>query len=202
MTIQTTEKLRKLYRQPSGPAVKKQLDALEKHTIHFIALSPFLIMATSDADGRADASPKGDAPGFVKVLDRKHLAIPDRLGNNRLDSLSNLIENPHVGLIFLIPGFDETLRINGRATISTDAEKLKALAHNGKLPTSAIIVEIEEVYMHCAKALIRSKLWSEKSKIDRKSMPTLGQIISDQAVDMDADETDALIEESYQKRLY
>ena len=202
MAIKSNEQLREIYSQPSGPAVKKQLDALEKHTIRFIELSPFLIMATSDADGRADASPKGDAPGFVKVLDRERVAIPDRLGNNRLDSLSNLVSNPQIGLIFLIPGFNETLRINGRATITKDDKTLELLAHQGKKPKSAIIVEIEEVYMHCAKALIRSKLWSEESKVDRKAMPTLGQIIADQVAGIDAQETDARIDESYRNRLY
>jgi PPOX class probable FMN-dependent enzyme len=202
MTIETPMDLRTVYREPSANAVRKQLDYLDKHARHFISLSPFLIMATADANGRSDASPKGDPPGFVKVIDRKRLAIPDRPGNNRLDSLSNLVANPYVGLIFMIPGFDETLRVNGRATVSTESDILDALAHAGKPPRSAILVDVEEVYLHCAKALIRSKLWAGESRVDRKVMPTLGQIIADQVAGLDAVETDAYIDANYRTELY
>src|SRR5438105_12918292 len=133
--------------------IKKQLPRLEKHSRAFIARSPFLVIASSDPSGRCDASPKGDAPGFVQVLDDETLLIPDRLGNNRVDTIGNLLERPGVGLIFFVPGLNETLRVNGRARITTDPALLEPLAANGKAPRSAILVAAEETSCHCGKAL-------------------------------------------------
>jgi uncharacterized protein len=145
--------IRELYGEPSERAVKKQLPRLEKHSRAFIARSPFLVIASADASGRVDASPKGDAPGFVHVIDDQTLLVPDRLGNNRVDTISNLLANPGVGLIFFVPGLRETLRVNGRAQVTVDPALLEACAVNGKAPRSGILVTAEEVYFHCGKAL-------------------------------------------------
>ena len=126
----------------------------------FIAHSPFLLIATADADGRCDVSPKGDAPGFVQVLDERRLAIPDRPGNKRLDGMQNLLTNPHVGLVFLVPGRDESLRVNGRAWITRDPEILRRSLARGKMPSLAIGVEVDQCFFHCGKALLRSRLWA------------------------------------------
>src|SRR6266436_164884 len=153
--IDDVEQLRAAYGAPSERAVKKQLNRLDKHCRDFIARSPFVVIASADPSGRCDASPKGDAPGFVHVIDDATLLIPDRLGNNRVDTLGNLVERPGVGVIFFVPGINETLRVNGRARITTDPELLEPLAVSGKTPRSGILISAEEVYFHCGKALIR-----------------------------------------------
>src|SRR5205823_10602401 len=148
-----------IYGEPMERSVKKQLPRLEKHSRAFIALSPFLVMATADPNGRCDASPKGDAPGFVLVLDDETLLIPDRLGNNRIDSISNLLSSPGVGLIFFVPGLRETLRVNGRARITTDPKLLEPLAVQAKVPRSGILVTAEEVYFYSGTPRTRSDRW-------------------------------------------
>jgi PPOX class probable FMN-dependent enzyme len=196
--------LRARYGEPSERAVRKQLSRLDKHCRAFIALSPFLVIATSGADGLADASPRGDAPGFVAVLDETTLLIPDRLGNNRIDSLQNLVDNPAIGLLFLVPGINETLRVNGRARIVTDPALLAPLAAQGKTPRSAIRVEVKEAYLQCAKALIRSRLWDPETRIERSTFPSFGRILVDQLGE-DAsrvEATDRSLEEAYRTRLY
>ena len=149
--------------EPSEVARKKELSVLDPHARSFIARSPFLLLGTSGADGRCDVSPKGDAPGFVRVIDDHHLVIPDRPGNKRLDGMRNILRNPHVGVIFLLPGNDFTLRVNGRAAISRDPELLTTLAAQGKVPLLAIGVEVEEVFLHCARSFRRAKLWDQSS---------------------------------------
>lgn len=201
-TITTVDELYSVYKQPGERAVQKEIPKLDSHCRNFIALSPFLVMGTDGGDGTADASPRGDAPGFVTVLDENTLAIPDRPGNNRLDSLINIIRNPAVGLIFLVPGINETLRINGRATISLEPELMEAHAVDGKLPRSVLKVEVTSAYMHCAKALIRSKLWAEDNKVERNVFPTLGQVLADQIAGMDAEQSDAYLEVAYKENLY
>jgi uncharacterized protein len=176
--ISSEADLRARFRAPSELAIKKQLDRLDYNCRRFLALSPFLCLATASEDG-VDNSPRGDAPGFVQVLDDRTLLIPDRPGNNRLDSLANLIRNPQVGLLFLIPGVTETLRVNGRARIVTRPQILERFAVNGRAPTVAIVVETEEVFLHCSKALIRSRLWQEEAKVDRKVLPSLGRMIAE-----------------------
>src|SRR5712691_11194301 len=161
-------------------SVKKQLPRLEKHSRAFIALSPFLVIASADPKGRVDASPKGDMPGFVQVLDDATLLIPDRLGNNRIDTIGNLLACPGVGLIFFVPGLRETLRINGRARITTDPALLEPCTMQGKAPRSGILVTAEEVYFHCGKALIRSDLWNPEKAMKRTDFPSLGRILADQ----------------------
>jgi PPOX class probable FMN-dependent enzyme len=194
--------LRSLYGEVSERAAKKQMDRLEKHCRAFIGLSPFIVIASSDVEGRTDASPKGDAPGFVHVLDDRTIAIPDRLGNNRIDTLQNVAANQRVGILFLVPGMNETLRVNGRARITTDPAILESLSANGKPPRSALLVETEEVYFHCGKALIRSDLWNPEKKIERRSFPTFGQILADQIGGMDPVKAEESVQDGYRTRLY
>ncbi len=201
-TIADPAALRAHYGSVSRPAALKQLSRLDKHCRAFIARSPFLVMATADALGRCDASPKGDAPGFVVVQDDTTLLIPDRLGNNRVDSLANVVANPQVGLLFFLPGYQETLRVNGRARISTEPAHLEATAHAGKPPKAVIVVAVEEAYMHCGKALIRSHLWDSARHIEKGSFPSLGRIISEQIEEADVAATERLIEKEYRDELY
>jgi PPOX class probable FMN-dependent enzyme len=185
--VRSEQELRALIGSPSEVAVKKQLAALDAHARTFIARSPFLLMATANAAGRCDVSPKGDGPGFVLVLDETHLVVPDRPGNRRLDGMRNLLENPHVGLIFLIPGKDETLRVNGRGSIVRDAELLARMEVGGKRPQLGIGVDVEECFFHCPKAFLRSKLWTPEHWPDRTDLPSMARIMYDQA--KPADET-------------
>ena len=171
--------LREVFGWPSQRALNKQIDRLDKHCRAIIEKSPFLLLGTSDATGRCDVSPKGDYPGFVRVLDDRTVAIPDLPGNNRLDTLMNMLNNPQVGLIFLIPGMNETLRINGKVRLVRDANLLESMAYQGKLPKLAIVVDIQEVFTHCPKAFLRSKLWSEEYRIERSELPSFAEILRD-----------------------
>jgi len=166
--------------EPSEVARRKELPALDVHARAFIARSPFLLLGTSSADGRCDVSPKGDAPGFVRVLDDHHLAIPDRPGNKRLDGMRNILSNPHVGLIFLVPGNDFTLRVNGRAAITRDPDLLAALEAQGKTPLLAIGVEVEEVFLHCARSFRRGQLWQPETWPGADALPSMPCILYDQ----------------------
>ena len=200
-TIENPQQLRDLYGEPSERAVKKQLTRLDRHCRNFIALSPFLVIASSDPSGRCDASPKGDAAGFVRVVDDTTLLIPDRLGNNRVDTIGNLLACPGVGLIFFVPGLRETLRVNGRARITSDPALLEPCAVNGKVPRSGILVTAEEVYFHCGKALIRSDLWNPEKHVT--DFPSLGRIIAEQIGDgRSIEESERATAESYRTRLY
>ncbi len=201
--IEDISEIRNIYGHPMERTVKKQLPRLEKHSRAFIAMSPFLVMATCDAEGRCDASPKGDAPGFVTVLDDETLLIPDRLGNNRVDSIGNILQHPRVGLIFLVPGLRETLRVNGRAKITTDPELLGPTAFNEKMPRSGILVTADEVYFHCGKAMIRSDLWNPEKHVGRDAFPSLGIVIAEQIGQLvEPREAERATEESYRTRLY
>ena len=179
-TIRTLDALRTLYAEPRERAVKKQLSVLDAHARRFIELSPFVVLASSAAGGAIDASPRGGAPGFVRTPDAHTLLLPDAPGNNRLDSFSNIVETARVGLLFLIPGFDETLRVNGSAVLSTDAAEIARCTDDKRAPKLVIRVAVQEVYLHCAKAFMRSKLWSAESHVPRGAMPTLGRMIADQ----------------------
>jgi PPOX class probable FMN-dependent enzyme len=196
--------LRTLYGEPSELARLKQLDHLDPHCRRFIGLSPFLVIGTTRPGTGTDVSPRGDAPGFVQVIDDRTLAIPDRLGNNRVDTMSNLVHEPAVGLIFFIPGIDETLRVNGTGSLSRDPALLQAMAVNGKLPKLAIKVSVREAFLHCGKALKRSKLWHDDYKIAPKSFPSLGRIIVEQVKpkNITVEEADARVEDGYKNRLY
>lgn len=180
MHIGSIAELRSLYVAPAERAVKKQIPSLDQHCRNFIALSPFLVLSTCDASSNLDASPRGGAPGFVKVTENGHLLVPDAPGNNRLDSLENIVQSGKVGLLFLIPGFDETLRVNGSAVLSADDADIRACTDERRAPKLVIRVTPEATYLHCAKALLRSKLWSDASRVDRGTLPTAGQMISDQ----------------------
>ena len=194
--------LRGLYGEVGAVAAKKLMTRLDTHCRHFIALSPFLVLATADAAGRSDASPRGDAPGFVHVLDDTTLLLPDRPGNNLVDSYGNIVARPGVGLLFLVPGINETLRVNGRATVTTDHTLLGDCIAQGKQPKAGLLITVEEVFFHCAKALIRSKLWDASQHVPRASFPPLGKIIADQTKAVDAADADLRIEDSYRTRLY
>jgi PPOX class probable FMN-dependent enzyme len=176
--ITDVETLEKLYGTPSGAAVEKEIDYLHPHYQRLIAASPFFVLATGDPESM-DASPRGDAPGFVVVADEKTLLIPDRRGNNRVDSLRNIITNPRVALLFLIPGIGETLRVNGRAEISTDPALLARFNVEGKLPRSVLVVRVDTVFFQCARAIFRAKLWDPARHAERSSLPSLGTIVSD-----------------------
>ena len=174
--------LRELYPAPNERAVRKQLDHLDVHCRRFIELSPFLVMASVGAgtEGPLDASPRGGAPGFVRTLDATTLLIPDAPGNNRLDSLSNIVATERVGLLFLVPGIDETLRVNGAARVSDEPALLALFAGERHPPRVVIRVTVQQAYLHCAKAFMRSRLWSAAAQVERSSLPTIGRMINDQ----------------------
>ena len=184
MHITTLQALRTIYKPASERALKKEIPELDAHALQFIGLSPFVVLAsggaTADLDADLDASPRGGEPGFVKVLDAQTLLIPDSPGNNRLDTLENIIATGRLGLLFLVPGFDETLRVNGRAVLSTDAADIQLFAEAKRPPTLVIRVTVEAVYLHCAKALMRSQLWDASRHLDRATMPTMGEMLRDQ----------------------
>lgn len=175
-TINSENELREILGYPSEIVTRKTIDHIDAHCRGFIEKSPFITIATSDMYGNFDVSPKGDPAGFVKILSDKLLAIPDRPGNRKADTLRNIIQNPNLGLIFLIPGIKETLRVNGEAKIVTDQKVLELLSCEGKVPSLAIIVSVKEAFMHCAKCIIRSKLWMDTENIQQSSLPSLATV--------------------------
>lgn len=179
-TLKDEAALRTVYRAPSGGAIDKQLPSLEKHSRRFIELSPFLCIGTSRPNGLSDVSPRGGEPGFVYVIDDTHLALPDRPGNNRLDTLVNIVHAPSVGLLFFVPGFEEVLRVNGVAETVTTPDLMKRFEMEGKPPRSVMLIEVREVYFHCTKALRRSQLWNPERHVPRDALPSFGQIFRDQ----------------------
>jgi PPOX class probable FMN-dependent enzyme len=200
--IETMESLRAIYGAPMGRSVAKQLDRLDRHCRSFIALSPFLIIATQGADGFGDATPRGDHAGFVTVADDTTLIIPDRVGNNRIDTLSNVVERPGIGLIFLIPGVDETLRVNGTAVVDDDLALRTAHMAEGKLPATVLVVTVREAYLQCAKALMRSRLWAPESRVARDRLPTMGEMLRDHTRSSEQPETQSEMLARYAKALY
>jgi uncharacterized protein len=205
--IQDEQSLRSLFEATHTLAALKSLGLLDKHAQDFIRRAPFICLGTQNMDGKADVSPRGDPAGFVKILDQRTLAIPDRPGNNRLDSLANILANPSVGLLFIIPGFDDTLRVNGRASLTTDPELLKSMAVNDRVPKLAIVVKVSEVFLHCAKASRRSQLWNPDHFQDRGAMPSLMKILLDQTTGAPGDDDemrkmDDGLEVEYKKTLY
>jgi len=189
MYVESEEKLREIYGFPKGRAKDKQLSSLEHHSSNFIEHSPFVAISTYAKSGSVDCSPRGGKPGFVKILNNNCIILPDGKGNNRLDSLVNIIDTGDVGCIFLIPGVDETLRVNGLARISTSVKHLDLFSNDRNPPKTCVEITIKEVFLHCAKALMRSELWSSKSKIDRSGFPTMGAMINDQLSNSDTPET-------------
>ena len=199
--IDSKDALRRVYKPPNPRSVAKAIGRLDPHCRRFVALSPLLVLATSGEIG-GDVSPRGGPAGFVKVLDERTLAIPDFPGNNRLDSLENILENGRVGLLFFVPGVDETLRVNGRATIDTDPELRAMGTVDGKLPIAVIRVAVEQAYLHCGKALMRSALWDATKHVDRATLPSIGEMIKDQVNWDGKAETQAEMLVRYKETLY
>ncbi len=205
--IGSEEELRAKFGPAHDLSMVKSRPALDRFSRQFISLSPFVVISTADANGRADMSPRGDPPGFVRIVDDKTVLVPDRPGNNRLDTMSNIVANPNVACLFFIPGFEDTLRLNGKARITDDPALLADCAVNGKAPKVGILITVEEVFIHCAKALKRSKLWGTEYRQDRAQMPSIARIIMEQTCETGVDEAaareiDADVEQDYKTGLY
>ena len=185
------------------PVVEKTLSRLDRHCVTFIERSPFVLISSADSEGRMDISPKGDAPGFVTVADESTLLIPDRPGNQRFDTFCNLFQNPKVGLIFLIPGKRETLRVSGRAEVVRDADVLESMPAQGKVPSLAMAVHVEEAFMHCAKCMVRSKLWDPEAWPSLEGLPTLAEAMKDAAsISAPLHAVEEVIADDEKERLY
>ena len=195
--IDSIAALRGLYGEPKGRSVMKQIDHLDVHCRKFIAMSPFLVIASGDSKGHLDASPRGGEPGFVRVASDKSLLIPDSPGNNRLDTLTNIIDTGSIGLLFMIPGVDETLRVNGQARLSNTETSLQQFVGNKRIPKLVIEVTVVDAYLHCAKAFMRSKLWEQESLVDRSLLPTMGEMLADQTGTVIAPETQEAMKARY-----
>ncbi|MGN7356264.1 pyridoxamine 5'-phosphate oxidase family protein [Paenibacillus sp. SAF-054] len=202
--IHTEEALEQLAGRPKELVNHKVIGHLDHHCRNFISLSPIVFVATSGEGGKCDCSPRGDAPGFAYIVDDHHLVLPERPGNRRYDSLRNLLDNPQIGLIFIIPGMEETLRVNGRGYVIRDSDLLEHMAAQGKVPAAGIGVEVEECYMHCAKAFKRSKLWAPETWPTADVLPDPAAIIAEHAgrLRLSREEVRASMKESYEKRLY
>ena len=203
-TIEDADTLRDHFGPPLEVAIALNKTRLDKYHRAFIALSPFVCISASDASGQPSISPKGDAPGFVQVLDDNTLMIPDRPGNQQITTFSAIVENPKVGLLFLVPGRKETLRIEGRATITLDDDVLAAGAVRGKLPPAALVITVTAARIHCGKCVVRSNLWDPAIQIDKDAIASYGQIIKDQAEDLHltVETADELVERGYREELY
>jgi uncharacterized protein len=203
MPLGSVEDLRAIYRPPGRGPVDKVIHHLDAHCVDFLAKSPFFVLSTSNAAGVCDGSPKGGPPGFVQVLDGRRLGWADFSGNNRLDSFQNLVTNGSVALLFLIPGLDETLRINGDAELVTDADLCQRFAIDGKPVRVVVVVRVAEAYLHCAKALRRAGLWSTESWLDASQLPSAACIVKDHArLDADVPEIEAARERDLQTTLW
>ncbi|MEM7707812.1 MAG: MSMEG_1061 family FMN-dependent PPOX-type flavoprotein [Pseudomonadota bacterium] len=201
--ITTREQFRSIMGEPSDKVTRKSLSALDKHCGVFIGRAPFMLIASADADGNTDVSPKGDPGGFVKILDEKTLAIPDRLGNRRADTIENILQNPKVGLIFLIPGKTETLRVSGKAMIVRDAVLRDSMAMKGKSPDFAIVVTVEEAFFHCSKCMIRSQLWQSEHWPSLDGLPRLAQTMVDAGkLELTESEMHEIVINDERERLY
>lgn len=200
MADMTLEDLGKIYPQPNARVIAKVLPLIDDHAKNFIEMSPFCVLASAAADGSVDASPRGGTPGFVHVENAKTLLMPDRPGNNRLDNFKNIIEGSGlVHLLFFVPGIDETLRINGKASVVTDGELLERMVEFNKLPRAVVRIDVIETYFHCGKAIMRSKLWTDQARVKRSSFPSLGQINLDRT--SMGGETQEEIEAIYKEQL-
>ncbi len=201
--IETREQFRKIMKEPGESVTRKSISYLDKHCGVFIARSPFMLLATADTNNNVDVSPKGDPSGFVKIIDKNTLVIPDRLGNHRADSIENILQNPKVGLIFMIPGKNETLRVSGTAIIVRDGDLRDSMAIKGKSPDFAIVVKVEEAFFHCSKCMIRSKLWHIDLWPDLEGLPRLAQTMVDAGkLDLSESEMHKIVLNDESERLY
>jgi uncharacterized protein len=202
--ITSFEELRDLFGEPSELAKKKVISYIDEHCRAYLRHSPFLILSTANASGCTDASPRGDAPGFVLVLDENFIVIPERPGNKRMDSLNNILSNPNVGLLFLIPGMAETLRVNGKATLTRDPVLLEKMSSGGKEPLLGIVVEVEECFIQCGKALLRSGLWKPEEWPDKNTLPKGAEILAahSRLPSASAADIEARLQDGYRNRLY
>jgi uncharacterized protein len=202
-TIVTRERLREIYRKPSHRIINKVIDRIDPICRAFIAACPFVVVATRGADGKLDLSPKGDPPGFILVLDDKSLAIPDRIGNNKLDTFENLLVHPEVGLFLLIPGNGDSLRISGKGQIVQNQRLQEQASINNKPPSAMLVVTVEEAFLHCAKAFTRSKLWQRELWPDRSGVPSLAEaMVAHGELEDTVPEMQAIIEKDAAERLY
>lgn len=201
--LNTEADLRTVYKQPGGGAVGKDIAQIDAHFAHFISLSPFLCIGTAGENGLCDVSPRGGEPGFVHVIDARTLAMPDRPGNNRLDSLGNITRNPGVGLLFFVPGFEDTLRVNGVAHVTTEPELMARFTTDGKPPRSVVLIDVKEAYLHCVKAIKRAGLWTQEAQVDRATFPTAGQVYRDQLkLEIPGEVIDASLDQDARDNLY
>ncbi|MFC0470393.1 pyridoxamine 5'-phosphate oxidase family protein [Halalkalibacter kiskunsagensis] len=202
--ITSEEELRALAGYPSEGVKKKVIPALDSHCRDFMAKSPFLTLATADSNGACDVSPRGDAPGFVHIIDDHHFVIPERPGNRRMDSITNILANPQVGILFFIPRLGETLRVNGKAVLITDDDLLEKMQVQGKKPVLGIGIQVEECFIHCAKAFIRSGLWNPDSWSEKELLPSVARILKDHIhlPDVEVEVIEEDLKASYEKHLY
>ena len=202
--IRSADELAAILGAPSAISLKKERKSLDEHMRRFIAHSPFVVVGTHSADGRCDASPRGDAPGFIHVIDDRTLLIPDRPGNRRVDSFRNILETGNVGLLFLVPGVGETLRVNGRAAVIRDESWLTLLSAQGKRPSVAVAVAVEECFLQCAKALLRSKLWEPHERPPSGNLPCAAEMLADHVgmPEFDAAKMQTLLDGAYKNNLY
>lgn len=202
-TPTSPDDLRTFFGSPNQLAVACMKTAMDDYHRRFIALSPFVCLATAGADGQPFVSPKGDAPGFVQAPDDRTLVIPDRPGNNKVESFTNIVDNPKVSLIFFVPGLPETLRVLGSASLTTEARLLEAGRAHGRVPKVATRIDVAQVYFHCGKAVVRSKLWSGDAQVSRDAFPSFGEVLKHQcALDLSVDETEAKVQHLYEHDLY
>jgi PPOX class probable FMN-dependent enzyme len=199
--VTSEAELEAIYGQPSGPAVIKEIDRISEHYRRFIEVSPFVVLATAGPEG-LDCTPRGDPPGFVRVVDSRTVMLPDRRGNNRIDSLRNIVRDPRIALLFLIPGIGRTLRINGRAAISINHELCASFEMEGKVPRSVIVVTAERVYMQCPKALVRSRLWDASLHVEESSLPSTGAIMKALQAGFDGDSYDRNYPQRLKETIY
>jgi PPOX class probable FMN-dependent enzyme len=199
--ITTLEQLREIYAPPAVRTLRKELGQLDRHCREFIALSPFVLLASADRSGACDVSPKGGPPGFVRVLDDRRLLIPDATGNRKLESLQHMLENPRVGLLFLIPGMGETLRVNGHVRLTRDPALLEGLETGGRPPALALVVTAERAYLHCAKSILRSGLWRAETWPAPADLPSAAKILSDHLAIGGVEGASALLADSYTNRM-
>lgn len=192
-----------IYPAPVPKVIAKALPALDVHATNFIGLSPFCVLASSGPDGSVDASPRGGNPGFIRVVSANEVMMPDRPGNNRIDSFQNILTGGgHVQLIFFVPGINDTLRVSGIGRLKAEPELLASMQEFGKPPRAVLSIAVSEVYFHCGKALMRSKLWDPATRVERGAFPTLGRIIAEQTRQIEVEAAETMMEEAYRTRLY